>query len=177
MSTTRPSRPGTARLRYHRRIVIGGRELTFGAGMVVLSVIVFAQAPTTRDSGLPDGPGKTALLKVCNDCHGAESAVAQLKTRDEWSKTLDEMAANGAQASDEEWNQILEYLDKNFSLIFVNKAEAKSLAAALDVPEQEGEAIVGNREAHGRFGTIDDLKYVPALDPVKVDARKDRLVF
>jgi len=157
--------------------VIGGRELSFGAGMALLAAIVCAQAPTTKDSALPDGPGKTALLKACSECHGAEAAVGQLKTREEWSKTLDEMAANGAQASDEDWNRILEYLDKHFSLIFVNKADAKSLANALDVPAQEGEAIVGYREAHGRFGTIDDLKHVPALDPVKVDARKDRLVF
>ena len=173
----RGTRRREPRLRYHRGIVIGGRELWVAASLALVAAIAFAQAPGMKDSALPDGPGKTALLNVCNDCHGAEAAARQLKTRDEWSKTLDEMASNGAQASDEEWNQILEYLDKHFSLIFVNKAGAKSLANALDVPEDEGEAIVGYREAHGRFGTIDDLKHVPALDPVKVDARKDRLVF
>ena len=138
--------------------------------------MVFAQAPA-GNSTLPQGPGRAAVLKVCNDCHGAEAAVGQLKTRDEWSKTLDEMAANGAQASDDEWNQILEYLDKHFSLIFVNKADGKTLANALDVAEDQGLAIVRYREVHGPFGTIDDLKRVPALDPARIDARKDRFVF
>src|SRR5437867_1030066 len=102
-----------------------------------------------KSSKFPDGPGKAALLKVCGDCHGPESAVAELKTRAEWNKTLDEMAANGAQGSDEEWNQILEYLDKNFSLILVNKATAKQLATALDVANETAEALVKYREEHG----------------------------
>ena len=156
---------------------MGGRDGSFVAGLTLLAAVVFAQTQAVKDSILPEGPGRVALLKACNDCHGAESAVAQFKTRAEWSKTLDEMAANGAQASDEEWNQILDYLDKHFSLISVNKADAKSLANTLDVPEDEGEAIVRYREAHGRFGSMDDLKRVPALDPAKVDARKDRFVF
>src|SRR5438105_13212335 len=92
-----------------------------------------------KNSRLPEGPGKAALLKVCSDCHGPESAVGQLKTRQEWSKTLDEMAANGAQGTDEDWNQILEYLDRNFSLILVNKADAKQLANTMDVPEATAE--------------------------------------
>jgi competence protein ComEA len=165
------------RLRYHRGVVIGGRELSLGAVLALVGAIVWAQGPAVKDSSLPEGIGKAALLKVCNDCHGAEAAVGQLKTRDEWSKTLDEMAGNGAQASDEEWTQILEYLEKHFSLIFVNTADAKALANVFDVPEDEGQAIVGYRDAHGRFGTIDDLKHVPGLEPAKIDARKDRFVF
>jgi competence protein ComEA len=133
--------------------------------------------PTTTDVKFPEGPGKTALFKVCRDCHGPESAVGQLKTHDEWNKTLDEMAANGAQGTDEEWNQILEYLDRNFSLILVNKAGATELATMLDVPRATAEAIVKYRDERGRFGAIDDLKRVPGLDAAKVEARKDRFVF
>jgi competence protein ComEA len=147
------------------------------AAAVVLAAIVSAQAPASKDSRFPDGPGKSALLKACNECHGAEAAVGQLKTRDEWSRTLDEMAANGAQATDEEWNQILDYLDKHFSLIFVNKADGKTLGNTLDVPESEGEAIVRYRDEHGRFANVDDLKRVPGLDGGRVDARRDRFVF
>jgi competence protein ComEA len=87
------------------------------------------------------------------------------------------MAANGAQGTDEEWNQILEYLDKNFSLIFVNKADAKQLANTLDVPEATAEAVVKYRDEHGPFAAVEDLKQVPGLDTAKVEARKDRFVF
>ena len=136
-----------------------------------------AQPPAPKRSIFPDDAGKAALLKACSDCHGAERVVAQLKTRDEWSKTLDEMAGNGAQASDEEWTQILDYLDKYFSLILVNKATAKQLATLFDVADAEGEAIARFRTEHGRFASADDLKKVPGLDAAKVDARKDRFVF
>jgi len=148
------------------------------AATLRLLSIASAQPPSsTPNPRFPDDVGKAALLKACSDCHGAESVVANLKTRDEWSKTLDEMAANGAQATDEEWTQILDYLDKHFSLIQVNKATAKQLAATLDVTAAESETIVRYRTEHGAFASIDDLKKVPGLDAAKLDARKDRFVF
>jgi len=143
----------------------------------LLTATLFAQTPAAADSKFPEATGRTSFLKVCSDCHGPESAVAQFKTRDEWSKTLDEMAANGAQGTDAEWNQVLEYLDKYFSLILVNKASAKQLASALDVPQETAESVVKYRDEHGRFGSIDDLKNVPGLDASKVETRKDRFVF
>lgn len=158
-------------------MVLPSRMTLAISSAALLTAVLPAQAPQTTDSWLPEGPGKAALFKVCSDCHGPESAVGQLKTREEWSKTLDEMAANGAQGTDEEWNQILDYLDKNFSLIFVNKADAKQLANTLDVSQATAESIVRHRDEHGRFAAIDDLKNVPGLDASKVEARKDRLVF
>jgi competence protein ComEA len=144
---------------------------------VLLARTLLAQTSPAANPRFPEGPGRDALFKVCRECHGPESAVGQLKTREEWSKTLDEMAANGAQGSDEEWNQILEYLDKYFSLIFVNKADAKQLANTLDVPAETADAVVKYREEHGPFANIDDLKKVPGLDAAKIDARKDRFIF
>jgi len=145
--------------------------------VLLLAVAVSVRSQDSAGSRLPDGPGRTALLKACSPCHGAESAVGHLKTHDEWKKTLDEMAANGADATDEEWNQILGYLDKHYSLIFVNKAGASDLANALDVPQADGENVVRYRDEHGRFATIDDLRKIPGLDAAKIEARKDRFVF
>jgi len=144
-----------------------------------IAVLVFLSAQTQdpADSRLPAGPGKTALLKACTPCHGAESAVAAFKTTDEWRKTLDQMAANGAEATDDEWKEIFTYVDKHFSVILVNKADARRLANTLDVTDAQAEAIVRYRDAHGRIAAIDDLKKVAGIDAAKIDARKDRLVF
>ncbi len=139
-----------------------------------------AQLPASQSessSPFPPGPGRDALVKVCGGCHGAESAVAQFKTHDEWTKTLDEMANNGAQGSDDEWTQIAAYLDKHYTLIFVNKATADDLATTLDVPADVAAAIVGRRTEKGAFTTIDDLKAVPGVAAAAIDARKDRLIF
>ena len=157
--------------------------VAIGAAIMIASAA--AQTPqttspaqtTTEKSPFPPGPGRDALFKVCNDCHGPESVLGQLKTREEWSKTLGEMSANGAQGTDEEWNSILEYLDKNYSLIMVNTAAAKDLASKLDVSSEIADAIVRIRTDKGKFKSIDDLKQVPGLDAAKLDARKDRLIF
>jgi competence protein ComEA len=138
---------------------------------------VSAQSGGSNASSLPEGAGRAALLKACAECHGAESAVAHLKTRDEWRRTLDDMAANGAAATDEEWTQILDYLDTHFSLIFVNRADASELAKTFDVPTSAAEAVVRYREQHGPFASVDDVKKVPELGSEKVESRKDRLVF
>jgi competence protein ComEA len=141
------------------------------------AVVQGQSVPSGSQSRFPAGPGREALFKVCSDCHGPESVLGQLKTHDEWRKTLDEMANNGAKGSDEEWDQILAYLDKHYSLIFVNKAAAKDLASTLDVGLPVAEAIVRRREEGGAFKSIDDLKQVPGLAASAVDTRKDRLVF
>jgi competence protein ComEA len=157
---------------------------------IAVALLVPAIAPEPRaarpiqapgaGSRFPPGPGRDALFKVCKDCHGPESVLAQLKTHDEWVKTLDEMANNGAQGTDEEWNLIQAYLDQNYSLIFVNKAAARDLAPMLDLANELADAIVRTRSEKGNFKSIEDLKRVPGVDAAaaaKIDARKDRLIF
>ena len=135
------------------------------------------QAQPPPQSRFPAGPGRDALFKVCANCHGPESVLGHLKTHDEWSKTLDEMASNGAQGSDEEWSQILSYLDQHYSLIFVNKATAKDLASMLDVAPAVAEAMVRRRTEHGAFTSIDDLKQVAGIAANAIETRKDRVIF
>src|SRR6266436_1926263 len=143
----------------------------------VAAVLVSTPAAQSTAGQPPAGPGRDALLKICSDCHSAESALSQFKTHEEWIKTLDEMANNGAQGTDEEWNQIQAYLDKNYSLIVINKATAKELESTLDVAPAVAEAIVKRRAEKGSYTSIDDIKRVPGIDPAGIDARKDRFVF
>jgi len=144
---------------------------------VLLATILSAQTTETTDRRFPEGPGKAALFKLCKECHGPEPVVAELRTRADWSKTLDTMAGYGAQGSDEEFNQLLDYLVRHFSPIQINKASAKELGDVMDVSAAVAEAIVSYRTAHGNFTSTDDLKKVSGLDAANVDARKDRLIF
>jgi hypothetical protein len=166
--------------------------LRSGFSLIVIAgaVLVLASTPSARskaaqpppssdasESRLPAGPGRDALFKVCGNCHSAESALSQFKTHDEWSKTLDEMANNGAQGSDEEWNQIQAYLDKHYTFIFINKADAKALESMLDVTPAVAEAIVRRRVENGNYTSVDDVKQVPGTSAAGIDARKERFVF
>ena len=136
-----------------------------------------AETAGTAQEKFPEGPGRTTLLRVCGSCHGPDSVLGTLRTRQEWSDVIDQMAQSGAQASDQEFDQILDYLVRSFSPIPINKAPAKALEAALDVPAGVAEAIVTFRQENGDFKSADDLKKVPGLESSKVDARKERLVF
>jgi competence protein ComEA len=134
-------------------------------------------ATTTAQDRFPEATGKAALLKVCSNCHTAESVVQTLRTRQEWSDVVGQMSRYGAEASDQEFDQILAYLVKHFSPIRINKATATELESTLDLPANVAEAIVAYRAEKGDFKTVDDLKKVPGLEAGKIDGRQARLVF
>jgi competence protein ComEA len=125
----------------------------------------------------PETAGKAALLKVCGNCHVAETVIQSLRTRQEWSDVIDQMARFGAEATDQEFDQILAYLAKHFSPIRINKAGPGDLASMLDVPSAVAEAIVVYRDKNGAFKSLDDLKKVPGLEADRLEARKVRIVF
>ncbi len=169
-------------VRYHLGVKVRMRlaALAFVVAVAPMTAaLTQGQAPPVPDSTasrFPPGPGRDALFRVCANCHGPESVLGHLETHEEWSKTLEEMAGNGATGSDEDWNLIQDYLDRYYSLILINKAPAKDLASTLDVPESVAQAIVRIRE-NGGIKTIADLKRVPDIDGTKIEALKDRLVF
>ena len=163
------------------------------AALAVLSTIAFAAMRAAASSPVPQPPaattvpvapdpfpettGKTALLKVCSDCHAVETVIETLRTRQEWSDVIDQMAHFGAHGSDQEYDQILAYLARHFSPIRVNKATAKDLEAWLGVPANVAEGIVAYRLEKGEFKTLDDLKKVPGLEGGTIEALKARIVF
>jgi competence protein ComEA len=161
---------------------------SFVSSLIAYAVIAFAavtvsgqtrptpQAPASPVE-FPEGAGKSALLNVCGNCHGSDTVVQTLRTRQEWSDVVDQMARFGAEASDKEFEQILNYLVKFYSPIRVNHATAAELANTLDVPLDVAQAIVTYRDANGSFKAADDLKQVPGLDAGAIDRHKTRLVF
>jgi competence protein ComEA len=127
---------------------------------------------------LPKGPGRETLLKVCAACHSAENVAGMAKTREEWGALVGEMAADGAQATEQEFNEIVDYLAAHFpKTINVNNAAAQDLAGALELTAKESEAIVHYREEKGSFKSVEDVKKVPGVDAKKIEAKKDRLSF
>jgi competence protein ComEA len=63
---------------------------------------------------LPAGIGRAVTIRVCSQCHTPERAAAQRHDLAGWNQIIDQMAQNGAEASDEEFDQIAEYLSKSF---------------------------------------------------------------
>jgi cytochrome c5 len=85
-------------------------RMTALCGMVFFSTFATA-APAKK---LPDGPGKEPLERVCSACHGAEIVMGRGLTKDRWTQVVQEMIQRGAQGSEDDFNQIVDYLAKNF---------------------------------------------------------------
>lgn len=79
----------------------------------VLLLGLLAQDKAPPDP-LPEGDGKKLVEKICLDCHGAETIVAQKHTKQEWDDVISDMIQKGATGKDEEFDGIVAYLTKNF---------------------------------------------------------------
>ena len=145
---------------------------------VWLCSTAFAQA----QSGLPDGPGRPLVEKVCSKCHDLEGVKRSRNSKEGWSKIVDDMVSRGAEATDPEIEQIINYLTttlgrKVTTKINVNKAPASELASTLALPADTAVAIVDYREKNGAFKEWQDLAKVPGLDLTRIADKKDRVEF
>lgn len=171
----------------HRIVTVTrGVRAALCASLVLLAGSTFAArqdaaAPPASGAGLPDGPGKDVVVRVCGACHEPIRAASVRLTRDGWAETIEKMKGRGARISDAEFEVSLDYLATHFlgeaeRPINVNSAPAIDLESVAGLLRREAAAVIEYREAHGPFKTLDDLKKVPGLDFSKIDSRRDRLV-
>jgi quinoprotein glucose dehydrogenase len=73
-------------------------------------------APTvpSAQNHLPPGPGHDLMVRVCSACHSPEIAANQHLSAQEWNSLVQNMSARGAVATDEEFDQITDYLARSF---------------------------------------------------------------
>lgn len=133
---------------------------------------------------LPDGPGKDVVERVCSACHGPEIVMGKRLTKDGWTQVVEDMIQRGAQGSDDDFAQIVDYLSAHFSpssgtaaKVNVNKAAVDELKTGLGLAEEQAKAIVDYRQRNGEFKSIADLKKVSSLDAATIDGIKDRVEF
>ena len=148
--------------------------MTLLVAVAVVSTGVAVSQKTDRDTASSED--KKTFEAVCGTCHTSDM-VNEIRTKDDWNATVHEMAKIGAKGTDEQFERVRRYLLRNWTKVNVNTAPALDIAAVLDVSDATAEAIVKRRNAKGDFKTLDDLKAVPGVDPVKLAARKDRIAF
>ena len=87
--------------------------------VLILSITIVASAqraapPKPVVRGLPDGPGKSTVQRVCGaTCHGGEIVAGKGYSRDNWATVVNGMISRGAKASASEFGEIVDYLAKN----------------------------------------------------------------
>jgi len=149
---------------------------------LVLYTFWLALLAVKAGAQLPDGPGKTETQRICAQCHELARSISLRQDRAGWQATMAKMAGLGAKGTDQEFQEVVEYLTKNFPAeeipkINVNSAAAIDLESGLSLRRSHAAAIIEYRTKNGLFKSIEDLKKVPGVDVSKIEAKKDRLVF
>lgn len=100
--------------------MITPRPLLMAASMMLAATLAgtawsqSAAAPAADASPLPQGEGRELVLRACSTCHQPDVVVHQRLSRDDWANLVEQMASNGATASDEEFAKIVDYLATSF---------------------------------------------------------------
>jgi competence protein ComEA len=82
------------------------------SALAALTTSSFGQAD--EHPSLPAGQGRDVMIRVCSQCHEPEKVADQQFDRAGWKDVVDQMASKGAQASDAEFDQIVNYLANAF---------------------------------------------------------------
>jgi len=85
-------------------------------GLKSLAVITFAATAAAQSPPpvLPEGQGKELVEAVCTACHTLERVVAKRATKAEWQDKVLEMLQEDPDITQQERDQIVEYLAKAF---------------------------------------------------------------
>lgn len=99
---------------------ISGRGVLLALGALLLSAQTPPPPAAVTDNGgaaspgLPAGTAHDLTVRVCSACHAPEIVTQQRLSRDGWHELVNTMASRGAQATDEELEQITDYLAAHY---------------------------------------------------------------
>ena len=116
-----------------------------------------------------------SLKAVCGMCHNLQVVLDARMSYDAWHDTVQSMIDRGAQASDEQLDDVMDYLHRNLTTINVNRSDSEELGIVLEAPDAVVKAIIARRKTR-RFESLSDLKTVAGINAAVLDA-KARLLF
>ncbi|HKX65577.1 MAG TPA: hypothetical protein VJM78_09710 [Rhizomicrobium sp.] len=82
----------------------------------VVVLLSLAAGPALADDfkALPKGPGRDVTVRVCSQCHSPEVVANQRLDAQGWKDLVNQMANNGANGTDAEFEIIAKYLAASF---------------------------------------------------------------
>jgi hypothetical protein len=80
-------------------------------GVIAVVSIVQMAAAQQIDPRMPEGPNREFVAKVCSECHALSNLYSTVgRTRDGWTRVLEDMTRYGMKVTSEERGRILDYL-------------------------------------------------------------------
>ena len=80
-----------------------------------------------------------SVQAVCAKCHNLQIVMDTPMSYDAWHDTVQKMVDRGASGTDEQFEDIMDYLHRTMTTINVNAADADELEIVLNLPEAGGE--------------------------------------
>jgi competence protein ComEA len=136
-----------------------------------------AQQPAAAAAAQADERNTATFTRVCSTCHDAARILSNRRTKDQWSEVIDKMVERGAQGTDDDFAEIIDYLIGHYGRINVNRGTAKDLATILKISDKDAEAIVAFRTANGPFTDFDALSKVPGVEMDTLQRNRDAISF
>ena len=129
---------------------------------------------------LPDAPGRDVTVRVCANCHAAETVASVRHTPEGWRDVIAKMVAAGAEGTEQELETVFQYLSTQFPVeaqkaLDLNTATAIDLESVAGLLRKEAAALIAHREKNGPCKKLEDLKKIKGLDYKKIEARKEQL--
>jgi len=152
----------------------GGRELVLSMSLLAGPLVAVGGANTAPPAHDLAREGRS-LKAVCAKCHNLQIVMDTPMSYDAWHDTVQKMMDLGASGTDQQFEDIMDYLHRTMTTIDVNIAGADELQVVLNVPETAAQAIIARRSTQ-KFTSLADLKSVPGVEASTVDG-KARLIF
>src|SRR5436190_17706431 len=119
------------------------KTINVAVGLAV-GIFGFAHSGLAQEM-LPEGAGRDTTVRICSQCHEAQKAASIKLTRPGWSEEIAKMKELGAAGTDQEFEEVLEYLAAHFRgeldhPLDMNSAEAIDLESVLGLLRRESAA-------------------------------------
>lgn len=153
------------------------RSVRVAAGVLAIAGLTASTvgALVARSQG-PAEDEKIAV-KVCVNCHDAGHITSTRRNRDQWQQVVDNMVAQGATMTDDEYLAVMRYLMATRGRVNANRDPTADLSAVLQITIEDAGRIVDFRKKNGLFKDFEDLLKVPSIDRLPIEARRDAVRF
>lgn len=152
-----------------RAAIVGLTVLVAGAALAVLTsspvrALVGDLAAIKAASNLDQDPQDAqAVTAVCTVCHSASQFLSTPRASSRWEQVFAEMSGYGADGTDDQLDRVVNYFQKNLTVINVNSSPVEDLQQTLQVSDKVAGEIMARRAQHF-FTGIDDLSRISGVD-------------
>jgi len=121
-------------------------------------------AAITKASDLDNDPADfQAVTAVCTACHAASQFLSTPRSSGRWEQLFAEMTGYGANGTDDQLDRVVNYFQRNLTVINVNTSPPEDIKETLQIKDDTLGAIMTRRDKQP-FAGIGDLSKLRGVD-------------